>query len=460
MGNEVLFGKKAFIGQASGEFKNKYVIQRKLGEGGYARVFQVQNKNTGQVYACKEIRLKKMKCTLQNLLDEINIMIDMDHPNIIRIYEYYLDDHYLRIIMEQCKDGELFDAIIDRVESNNMFTEKEAAYIFKQIISAVNYTHKNGICHRDLKPENILIADKNNLDIKVIDFGLSKHFKASDNMVDKVGTSYYIAPEVLEGKYDEKCDVWSCGVILYVILSSFPPFNGEDDEEIMSNVKKMQFEFPDSEWKHISNEAKDLISKMLTPADKRPTAEEVLNHVWVKENAPNCKENLKLFNVNKFKQYASYNKLKKAVFSFKASRSTHKEKEKYDKLFKEIDLNSDGKLSLDEIKIAIDSSDDIKISNIEEVFSKIDTDGSGAIDYNEFIASSLTLNEKDIESDLREAFDMFDIDKSGKISRDEIAKIFKSSPDADYITQIINKYDTNHDGEIDFNEFIKIMKDN
>ncbi|MCQ2821139.1 MAG: protein kinase [archaeon] len=461
MGNEVQFGKKKFVGQVASQFSQKYVVQRLLGEGAYARVYQVQNRTTGQIYACKEFQ-KNKSTDLKALQAEIDIMIDMDHPNIIRIYEVYDDDNYIRIIMEKCNGGELFDTIIGRVEEGKMFSEKEAAHIFKQIIGAVNYSHKNHICHRDLKPENVLLVDGNNLEVKVIDFGMGKHFNKSSNMVERVGTSYYIAPEVLKGNYDEKCDIWSCGVILYILLSGFPPFNGDDDDEIMENVQKMNYDFPDSEWKYISKDAKDLIKKMLVVKEKRLTAEEVMMDPWVQNNAPNCKENLKLFNVDKFKKYAGINKLKKAVLTYRASRSTNKEKEKMDKVFKEIDKNGDGMLSLEEIKSAINiisKETGLKISNIEAIFSQIDTDGSGVIDYNEFLAASLSDNLIKDEKAMKDAFNMFDIDGSGTIDKNEIATIFKSSPDDEYITKIFKKYDTNGDGVIDFSEFMKMMKE-
>lgn len=147
--------------------------------------------------------------------------------------------------MEECLGGELFDRIIDRIQKKNLFTEREAATLFKQIMSAICYCHSQGICHRDLKPENLLfLNNEDNSPLKVIDFGLSKiHNKGDSKMTTKVGTAYYVAPEVLKGDYDEKCDIWSTGVILFIILCGEPPFNGPNDNEIYRKIQKKSFCF-------------------------------------------------------------------------------------------------------------------------------------------------------------------------------------------------------------------------
>lgn len=173
-------------------------------------------------------------------------MMKTDHPNIIKLYEYFEDSGYLYLIMEECGGGELFDKITERLEMRKAFTEREAAGIFKQLMNAVAFCHGQNIVHRDLKPENILLQTKSiDSPIKVIDFGLSKVFTNSDHtMYNKCGTPYYIAPEVLNGYYDEKCDIWSAGVILYILLSGEPPFNGYTDEEIYRKILSKKFSFP------------------------------------------------------------------------------------------------------------------------------------------------------------------------------------------------------------------------
>mmetsp|Transcript_24774 Transcript_24774/g.21999 ORF Transcript_24774/g.21999 Transcript_24774/m.21999 type:complete len:169 (+) Transcript_24774:252-758(+) len=160
------------------------------------------------------------------LFNEINILRELDHPNIVKMYEYFEDEKRYYIITEICKGGELFDEIIAR----GKFTEKDAAVLVKQILSCINYCHKNKIVHRDLKPENVLLEQNKDFDqIKIIDFGTSLVHSENKLLDEKLGTPYYIAPEVLNKKYNEKCDLWSIGVITYILLSGMPPFNGNTD---------------------------------------------------------------------------------------------------------------------------------------------------------------------------------------------------------------------------------------
>ena len=172
-------------------------------------------------------------------------MIETDHPNIIKLYEVYEDNRYIYLIMECCSGGELFDRILDRINSKNLYTEKQACHIFKQMVSAICYCHSQKICHRDLKPENLLFLNSSeDSPLKVIDFGLSKIFtKDNHKMTTKVGTAYYVSPEVLAGDYDEKCDVWSAGVILYILLTGEPPFNGANDNEIYKRIQAKKYNF-------------------------------------------------------------------------------------------------------------------------------------------------------------------------------------------------------------------------
>ena len=285
MENEIIkFGKQLFIGQLKCKVKDYYDVIKVIGKGGNAKVYEVQNKKTKDIRACKYLSKSNIKeSDLKKMRREINILIKTDHPNIIKLYEVFETNKYLYLIMEKCNGGELFDKIINNISSGKVYSEKIAANLLLQVMSAVDYCHKNGICHRDLKPENILFLNEGNEEnnpIKVIDFGLSQILDR-DKLTSPVGTAYYVAPEILAGEYNQKCDIWSAGIILCILLTGEPPFNGPNNAIIYHKIKNFEYCFSEK-WKYISNEAKDLVSHMLVPQNMRYNASEVLAHPWFK----------------------------------------------------------------------------------------------------------------------------------------------------------------------------------
>ena len=242
---------------------------------------------------------------MKRLLAEISIVSKLSHPSIMEVYEVFEDTKKVYIVSEYCKGGELFDII----SKKRNFSEKEACIIMEQLLSGICYSHKNGIVHRDLKPENILLEDKSrNLEIKIVDWGYATQMKQRERLHEMDGISYYIAPEVLEGDYDEKCDIWSCGVILYILLCGYPPFYGDTDEDIYKQVLKGEYDFPKEEWQNVSEEAKNLIKKMIEKdPTKRISALEALQDDWFKINKEKKKGDKilakhVLHNMKKFKQ--------------------------------------------------------------------------------------------------------------------------------------------------------------
>jgi calcium-dependent protein kinase len=185
--------------------------------------------------------------------------------------------------MEECFGGELFERIWKRIQANDMYTEKGVCSLIRQIIGTIEYCHNNGIVHRDLKPENLLFLNEGNEEnnpIKIVDFGLSQYINLRQSLNSKVGSSLYVSPEVLAGNYNEKCDIWSAGIIIYILLSGEPPFYGPNDDTIYAKIKSLKYTFPEEKWKNISKEAKDLISNMLIKQEKRFSASQVLQHPW------------------------------------------------------------------------------------------------------------------------------------------------------------------------------------
>lgn len=452
--SNLVYGKRTFIGKTEGSILSYYDVIKDIGNGSFGKVFRVRNKITGNMRACKQLTKSKIN-NMDHFNNEIAIMTKADHPNIIKLYEIYEDKRYFYFIMEECTGGELFVHIIKQIESKKMYSETIAAGLFKQIMLAIAYCHSQNICHRDLKPENILMATKeDSSQIKIIDFGLSQIFKGK--MTLKVGSSFYVAPEVLKGSYDEKCDIWSVGVILYLMLSGAPPFCGKNDNEIYSKIIKKEYTFPPHRWQNISPEAIDLISNMLCDSNKRLSSAEVLNHPWFEKSITKSKVPIML-DLNLFKRYVNAYKLKRVVLMFIASRVQDEEVAHLKEVFDQLDKNKDGTITIEEMEIGLK---DAKIDKVylNELFDSIDTDKSGRIDYTEFIAATLEQKSYLKEERLYEAFKAFDKNGSGKISKDEIMNVLKLQNESlSGVEELINEIDTDKNGSIDYNEFITMM---
>ena len=461
-GKSVKFGRETFVGLTNKSLRDNYECTKQLGRGGYGKVYQVKNKITGKLFACKKLS-KLIIGNLPKFEKEIKILIKADHPNIIKLYEVFQSPNSFYLIMEECNGGELFDRIMQHIESKQMYSEKDAAKIMQQVMSGIEYCHKNGVVHRDIKPENLLYlykgTEKNN-PIKIIDFGLSQTLEKKAILSSRVGTSYYVSPEILAGKYTEKCDIWSAGVILYVLLSGDPPFNGPNDGEIYSKIKKMDFSFPSNKWDRISKEAKNLLMNMLCLEDKRFNASQVLAHPWFK--IVNEKLSLEKLNFSSqfFREYKQTNELKKIILAFIASRLQENEINDLKKIFQAFDKDKDGQLNYQEFKAGLLrlKSHKIKPDEIHSYFSTIDTHKNGKIDYSEFIAACLQKNIILKEENLLEAFSMLDKDNTGKISKSALMSVLKlQSKDDSYVNELIKNADKNQDGFIDYKEFLEFM---
>jgi len=232
----------------------------------------------GEFYAVKIIDSKEINREI--ISNEINIIQSMTHPNIVKVLEYYIFEQYFMIVFEWMAGGELFD----RISLHKNYTERVACDLFRKIVDGVRYCHKFNIVHRDLKPENILYKTADSTEVKISDFGLAKYF-IGEKMYSAVGTPYYIAPEILLSRgYNEKCDIWSLGVLLYVMIAGYPPFDTDDpnkQERLNESILLGVFTFPEREWSQVSKECKSLIKDMLksNPVE-RPSAESVLEYNW------------------------------------------------------------------------------------------------------------------------------------------------------------------------------------
>ena len=267
-----------------------YELSKELGSGHFAKVKLATRQSDGKKVAVKIIK-KPSGSKVKLLQTEVDILKKVKHPSCVECYDVFDSDDKLYLVMELCEGGELFDRIVDK----GHFTEADAQRTCVKLFDAINYLHSIGIAHRDLKPENLLMTSKNaDAEIKITDFGLGKFFDAqSEVMKTPCGTPGYIAPEVLHMKgYGRECDVWSFGVIVYILLCGFPPFYADSDALLFEKIKKGEYEFLRPYWDPISEDAKDLIRKMLiVDPKKRITCAEAMQHKWLKAETAKLEAN-------------------------------------------------------------------------------------------------------------------------------------------------------------------------
>ena len=426
-----------------------------------------------KIIKCKSSETKK---NTTDIIKQINILKTLDHPNIIKIYEFYSTENYIYIINELCTGGELFNRIVEI----KYFSESTACFIMRQLLSAVSYCHEKGVIHRDLKPENILIEnseekDKEYFHIKIIDFGTCELLKKK-KLTEQIGTSYYIAPEVLKNGYNEKCDLWSCGVILYILLCGSPPFYGKNEKELFQNILSGNVNFKHKIWNKISDDAKNLVRKLLKVNPlKRISAKEALEDIWFKKNIniDKLKEGQNLNNFDMFikniSEFCAEQKLQQATLAFLVHNFAPKDElNELKKIFFTFDKNGDGKLSKEEfVKGLTNMENNTRIifkneSSFENLIKNIDSDNNGFITFEEFLMASVNKEKILTEKNLKMAFDVFDRDKNGGISHDELKYILgEYNPNAnEYLwKKMIQQIDLNKDGQISYEEFHKMMMD-
>ncbi|PKU84011.1 calcium-dependent protein kinase 26 [Dendrobium catenatum] len=449
------------LGHRTANIRDLYTLGPKLGQGQFGTTYLCTEIATGIEFACKSISKRKLitKEDMEDVRREIQIMHHLfGHKNVVKIKGAYEDTLYVHIVMEVCAGGELFDRIIHR----GHYSERKAAELTKIIVGVVEACHSLGVMHRDLKPENFLLANKDDdLSLKAIDFGLSVFFKPGQVFKDVVGSPYYVAPEVLCKHYGPEADVWTAGVILYILLSGVPPFWAETQQGIFEAVLKGHVDFDSEPWPLISDSAKDLIRRMLCPSPKdRLTAHEVLCHPWICENGVAPDQALDPAVLTRLKQFSAMNKLKKMALRVIAESLSEEEIAGLREMFLAMDTDSSGAITFDELKAGLRRyGSTLKDTEIQDLMDAADVDNSGTIDYGEFIAATVHLNKLEREEHLVAAFSYFDKDGSGYITVDELQQACKEHNVTDvFIEDIIKEVDQDNDGRIDYGEFVAMMR--
>ncbi|KAJ6744817.1 SERINE/THREONINE-PROTEIN KINASE [Salix purpurea] len=441
--------------------RDHYLLGKKLGQGQFGITYLCTHKASSARYACKSISKRKLFCRedYEDVYREIQIMHHLSgQPNVVQIKDTYEDSMFVHLVMELCAGGELFDRIV----AKGHYSEKEAAKLIKNIIGVVEYCHSLGVIHRDLKPENFLF-DKPGDDamLKTTDFGLSVFYKPGQYFYDVVGSPYYVAPEVLLKHYGPQADVWSAGVILYILLSGVPPFWAETDSGIFRQILQGKLDLESDPWPNISESAKDLIGKMLDRDPRqRITAHEVLCNPWIVDDRVAPDKPLDSAVLSRLKHFSAMNKLKKMALRVIAERLSEEEIGGLKELFKMIDTDNSGTITFEELKHGLKRvGSQMTETEIKDLMDAADTDKSGTIDYGEFLAATLHLNKMEREDNLVAAFSYFDKDGSGYITIDELQQACRDFGLGDvHLDETIKEIDQDNDGRIDYGEFAAMMR--
>jgi len=429
------------------DIRKEYKFLKPLGGGHFGTVRKAYRRSEKEPYhylAIKSISIKNLtKKDYDDLVKEVDIISGLDHPNIIKFYETYHDKYFFHIVMELCQGKEVFD----NIANHGYMPEKKVVNIIFKVLLAIAHCHSRGITHRDLKPENILFESlKPDAEIKLIDFGLSRKYSKDEKMHTILGTPYYVAPEVLKGEYDEKCDIWSIGAMTYLMLCGDPPFTGSSNNEIFKKIVKNELKFNPYKWKNISSSAKDFVKLCLNKnPSARPSASKAVDHIWfsnvlkethsVKNLPKNILINIKNFNiVDKFKQMI----IKYLINTMNGGEEINI----YKNAFYALNYYHNGWIEPSELKKGYMLANiDITDEEIDYLYSIIDQSSKGGIGYTEFLMAGIDKKKLFSHDRIEKAFNYFDINKSGYIEyedlKEALLKMGKECTESNGINSII-----------------------
>ena len=461
------------------DIRKEYKFLKPLGGGHFGTVRKAHRrseKEPYQYFAIKSISIKNLtQKDYNDLVKEVDIISGLDHPNIIKFYETYHDKYFFHIVMELCQGKEVFD----NIANHGFMSEKKVVNIIFKVLLAIAHCHSRGITHRDLKPENILFESlKPDAEIKLIDFGLSRKYSKDEKMHTILGTPYYVAPEVLKGEYDEKCDIWSIGAMTYLMLCGDPPFTGSSNNEIFKKIVKNEVKFNPYKWKNISNSAKDFVKLCLNKnASERPSASKAVEHKWFSSvlKETHSEKNLPKSILINIKNFDIEDKFKQMIIKYLINTMNGGDEINiYKNAFYALNYYHNGWIEPSELKKGyMLSGIDITDEEIEYLYSIIVHPSKGGIDYTEFLMAGIDKKEIFTYDKIEKAFNYFDINKSGFIEYEDLEeallKMGKECTESDGINSIINdaiknlKNNEDKNDNIDkefFDEDIKEEEDN
>jgi calcium-dependent protein kinase len=370
----------------------------------------------------------------------------------------------MHLVFEYCAGG----VLLDRIVEIGSFTEVSAAILMKHILRAVYFMHENSVCHRSLALDKFMFQSKAPIEesiLKLVDFEDACPFDEGKFLHERVKRSPLAAPEITECKYNEKCDVWSCGVMMCILLSGHAPISGQTEKEICQKVRRGAFDFKAKHWARVSEDGQNLVRKLLTVRlQDRISAKTALNDVWIVEKAPKAVSSLNLDFLNDLKSLRDEGKLKKVAFQVMVSQLTDIQIGSLREVFNTLDEDDDGTLTVKELQEGLHRAGLTSFSaGLQQSIEDMDLDGSGSIDYSEFLAAALEKKYFLREDACWNAFNFFDRDRDGYISLEELRQVLNSrnlreEVGEEELDQALAEVDKNGDGVIDFDEFMQMMR--
>ena len=456
------------IGKGSGNPVDKYKIEELIGKGEFSLVYRATLKSNGESRAFKVIKKdeKNFKQS-QELIQEIKLLEETDNPYIVKMYEFYDCPRAICLINEYLKGGSIYD----KLKKEKKFSEFNTAIIIFQVLSALSFCHSHKIIHRNLNLTNILIdiKDPHFTHIKIIDFSTSAKMVKGSEMEESKSNIKFTAPEVLKGKYNETRDIWSVGVIMYILLTGIYPFDGKDILKIKAEIELCNVNYNNENLKKCSNECIDLLKELLNKDKNRISAQNAIKHIWFKNL--NIKERLTFLPFEKIKKvleqimkFKPKKTLQKLCLAYLVRNFNDESVNDASNLYLQIDYNNDGSIDENEFvmhlkEIIEKTGEKIDESYLKKVFENIDIDKSGTVEYSEFVAAGVKKELILKEQNLRESFDFFDKNKNGLINLEDLRVVFMKFKgfSQDEFSSIVSDVDADENNEIDFEEYKNVM---